>query len=68
MTISFKKINSMIDSEVSIQKLSEQQKKVLRDLCAQIYTIESSLDKGGSHQIVSEIKGEISLKADDFQE
>ncbi len=68
MTISFKKINSMIDSDMSIQELSEQQRRVLGQLCTQIYTIESSLDKGGSHQIVSDIKGEISLKAGDFQE
>jgi hypothetical protein len=68
MTISFKKINSMIESDVSIHGLSDQQRKVLVQLCTQIYTIESSLDKGGSHQIVSDIKGEISLKSEDFQE
>ena len=68
MTISFKKINSMIESEVSIQELSKEQKKLLGDLCTKIYTIESSLDKGGNHQIISAIKGEVSLKADRFQE
>ena len=67
MTISFRKINSMIESEVSNQELSEEQKKVLNSLCKKIYLIESSLEKVGSQQIVSDIKGEISLKADNFQ-
>ncbi len=68
MTISFRKINSMIESEVSNQELSEEQQKVLGELCIKIYMIESNLEKGGSQQIVNEIKGEISRKADDFQE
>ena len=68
MSISFKKINSMIESEVSNQGLSDQQKMVLEDLCMKIYTLESSLDKGGRQQTISDIKGEISRKSDKFQE
>lgn len=66
MTISFRKINSMIESEVSNQKFSEDQKKLLINLCTKIYLIESSLEKGGSQQIINDLKGEISLKADEF--
>ena len=67
MTISFRKINSMIESEVSNQELSEEQKRILGGLCTKIYLIESSLEKVGSQQIVSDIKGEISLRANDYQ-
>ncbi len=66
MSISFRKINSMIDSEVSHQDLTVEQKKLLGDLCTKIYLIESSLEKGGSSQVTSDIRGEISLKSDDF--
>ncbi len=66
MTVSFRKVNSMIESEVSNQEFSEEQKKILGDLCKKIYLIESSMERISS-QIVSDIKGQISLKADDFR-
>jgi len=66
MSISFRKINSMIDSEVSSQELTDEQKKLLGALCTKIYLIESSIEKGGSNQVTNDIRGEISLRSDDF--
>jgi hypothetical protein len=66
MSISFRKINSMIESEVSCKELTDEQKKMIGDLCTKIYLIESSLEKGGSSQVTNEIRGEISLRSDDY--
>lgn len=67
MSISFKKINSMIEAEILEKtELSDEQKKVLKDLCEKIYMIESSIEQGSNQQIISDIKGEITLKSDRF--
>lgn len=66
MSISFRKINSMIDGEISYQELTDEQKKLLGDLCTKIYRIETSLEKGGNSQVINDIRGEISLMADDY--
>lgn len=66
MSISYKKINSMIEIEVDRQEIDDEQKKLLKDLCTKIYLIESSLEKGGSHQVINDIRGEISLKSDEY--
>lgn len=68
MSISFRKINSMIEAEVSAKELSVENERLLVSLCTKIYLIESSVEKGGSQQIISDIKGEVSLRADEFQE
>jgi hypothetical protein len=67
MSISYKKINSMIEIEIAnTTGLLEEQKKVLMDLCEKIYMIESSIEQGGNQQTISDIKGEINLKAARF--
>lgn len=66
MSISYRKINSMIEDEVKDTDLTDDQAKLLAELCKKIYMIESSLENTGSHQTISDIKGEITLKANDF--
>ena len=67
MSISFKKINSMIETEIfENAELQDTQKKVLKELCAKIYMIESSIEQGSNQQTISDIKGEITLKSDNF--
>jgi hypothetical protein len=69
MSISYKKINSMIADEVNlISDLSQENKKILRELCEKIYILESSINQASNQQTISDIKGEIVLKADSFIE
>lgn len=69
MSISFKKINSMIAREVELcTDLSDRQKRVLREACEKIYMLESSVDLVSSQQTISDIKGEIVRRADSFLE
>ena len=69
MSISFKKINSMIAEEVGLSlDLSEHQKRTLRETCEKIYMLESSVDLVSSQQTISDIKGEIVRRADSFSE
>ena len=58
----------MIDNVISEKdNLSDNQKSALINLCKKIYMIESSGD-GSNQQLISDIKGEISLKADAFKD
>jgi len=67
MSISYKKINSMISSVINEKTdLNEDKKDVLREVCEKVYMIESSVEQTSGHQIINDIKGEISLKADRF--
>ena len=69
MSISFRKINSMISREVEIcADLSDQQKRILREACEKIYMLESSVDLVSSQQTIADIKGEIVRRADSFLE
>ncbi|MEM7357932.1 MAG: hypothetical protein AAF431_02405 [Pseudomonadota bacterium] len=69
MSISYKKINSMISAEVDLlTDLSEENRVAIRDLCQRIYMLESSLSKASNQQIISEIKGEVTIRADSFVE
>lgn len=69
MSISYKKINSMISAEVELlPDLSDEKRTAIKDLCQRIYMLESSLSKASNQQIISEIKGEITLRADSFVE
>ena len=64
MSISFKKINALIDAAVSeATDLSEDERRRLRDLCAKIYMIESSLDSGSAQQKSSDMRDAIIKKA-----
>ena len=64
MSISFKKINALIDAAVSeAPDLSEDERRRLRDLCEKIYMIESSLDSGSAQQKASDMRDEIIKKA-----
>lgn len=67
MSISYKKINSMITAQVEItESLDDKQKKLLKDLCEKIYMIESSIEQISNQQVINDIKGEITLKADQY--
>ena len=67
MSISFKKINSMIEIEMNeSQDLSDDQKVILKELCEKIYMIESSIEQGSNQQLINDVKGEIARKADSF--
>ena len=69
MSISFKKINSMISNEVdNFSDLSTRQKRVLRETCEKIYMLESSVEQVSSQQTISDIKGEVARRADSFLE
>ena len=69
MSISFKKINSMISAEVDLlSDLSDRQRRVLRETCEKIYMMESSVEQVSSQQTINDIKGEVSRRADKFLE
>lgn len=51
----------------SISDLSEKQKRILRETCEKIYMLESSVDLS-NQQLVLDIKGEVSRRADRFKE
>lgn len=69
MSISFKKINSMIAEEVSLcSELTSDQKQTLKEICQKIYMLESSVGLVSSQQTISDIKGEIVHRAGDFLE
>lgn len=69
MSISFKKINSMISIEVDLlSDLSARQRRVLRDTCEKIYMLESSVEQVSSQQTIADIKGEVARRADGFLE
>jgi hypothetical protein len=67
MSISFKKVNSMIETEVELQEgMSDEQKKVLKELCEKIYMIESSVETGNNQQLIQDVKGQIARRAGDM--
>lgn len=67
MSISYKKINSMISEQVEeYEDLTQDQRKLLIDLCEKVYMIESSVEQVSGQQIISDIKGEITLKANKY--
>lgn len=69
MSISFRKINSMISDEIDhFSDLSKRQKCVLREACEKIYMLESSIEQASSQQTISDIKGEVARRADSFLE
>lgn len=68
MSISYKKVNSMISEQIdSIDSDDAEQKALLKDLCEKIYMIESSVDQMSSHQIIRDIMGEITNKSSDYK-
>ncbi|WP_272967105.1 hypothetical protein [Alteromonas australica] len=72
MSISYKKINSLIDQVLDeeipneeFRALSNEQKLTLRKLCKEVYMLESSPgNEFSSSQILSDIKGKINLSSD----
>ncbi len=67
MSISYKKVNSMIELEVDSNKeLNDEQKELLKNICKHIYTLEAGLDAKSRTQLLSDIKGKISLEASSF--
>ena len=57
----------MITAQVEItESLDDKQKKLLKDLCEKIYMIESSIEQISNQQVINDIKGEITLKADQY--
>ncbi len=67
MSISFKKINSMISKEVELcSDLSAEKMRALRETCEKIYMLESSVESVSGQQAVSDIKGEVVRRADRF--
>jgi hypothetical protein len=69
MSISFKKVNTMIADVVEgSDDINSGQKKVLAEVCQRVYMIESSIEYTSNSQVISEVKGEVSLKANDFDE
>lgn len=68
MSISHKKINSMIELVVSEGDRDTAQKKLFSDLCQKIYLIESSIGENSSRSIISDIKEEIARRSSDILE
>ena len=67
MSISYRKINLMIEQEIEcLDELSKNQKRGLRELCEKVYMMESSIGQVSNQQTIADIKGEISLRADSF--
>ena len=66
MSIAIKKFLSMLDQELlSDDKLSENQKKVLKKFCEKVYVLETTND--GSAQLPSQIREEVKFYADDSE-
>ena len=69
MSISYKKINSMIAKAVAqTDDLSEGSKQILKEICEKIYMLESSIERVSNQQTIADIKGEIVRRADTFLE
>lgn len=66
MSISHKKINSMIELVVSEGDRDPAQKKLFSDLCQKIYLIESSIGENSSRSVISDIKEEIARRSSDI--
>ncbi len=67
MSISYRKINMMIDENIKGKSgLSPEQAEILKSICVKIYAIESSTSHMSSQQVISDIRAEIILKADQF--
>ena len=63
MSISFKKINSMIETQVDdLSDVNDAQKRILVSLCKKIYTLESSGTRS-AQQTISDIKAQIIKQA-----
>jgi len=66
MSISHKKINSMIESVVLESNRGAAQQKLFNDLCQKIYLIESSVGENSSRGVISDIKDEIARRSSDI--
>lgn len=65
MSIGYSKISEMIDQEVnSIDGLTNEQRKHLKDLCDKIYLLRGSADYRNRSRFKEEIVGEVSRMAD----
>lgn len=63
MSISHKKINSMIGDVVSAPEFESYEFEAFGDLCRKIYLIESSLDQNSNKKNLGDIMDEISMRA-----
>lgn len=67
MSISYKKINSMIsDLAQNLDHLSNEQKLVLQELCESVYMIESGVERINAQQMIKDIKDEVIRRADKY--
>lgn len=68
MSISYKKVNNMIDEVVqSFEDLDSTHSKVLRETCEKIYMMEAVSMEANNH-VVRELKGEITRAAAKLKE
>lgn len=68
MSISFKKINKMVEEVVDADDdLDKSKKETLIDLCQRIYQIESSIGQTSNSQLIGEIRGEVQLRSMGFR-
>ena len=63
MSISHKKINSMIDQVVSDLDFKDYDENSFSELCKKIYLIESSVDERSARKITVEMREEIIRRA-----
>ena len=63
MSISHKKINSMILSVIDSESFSDYDVDAFRDLCQKIYLIESSVDERSGRKNLSDIRDEVIRRA-----
>lgn len=68
MSISAKKINSMIEAVFSDEKsgFSENQTLLIR-LAKDIYAMESSVDNESNQNKIADIKSKVSIRSDEFK-
>ena len=66
MSISSRKINSMIEDEFSAEKFGSENSKLLINLAKAIYVMEASIESGSNQRKREEIRARIDAKADEF--
>lgn len=66
MSISSRKINSMIEDEFSGEHIASENSKLLINLAKAIYVMEASIEGESNQKKIEYIKAKIDAKADDF--
>lgn len=66
MSISSRKINTMIEDEFLAKNYGAENRKLLINLSKTIYAMETSITGQSNHKKIEEIRAKIDAKSDDF--